>query len=187
MKKKDLLKIAYSYYPYKLDCSLEKAKYLTSKEFLNLCNKIEFHKKRTSKTQQKFEERLKKVCNPKFTFENITYFEWMDRCFTYQYAEKKSDSFFLLKIFESIIIKKYYVIKYFKVKTLNNNYTYKEITKNEFKNNDFLFNLQTILKDNEYIELSKSLITEQIEFINFDDIPMGNFTYFNAFFNSQNF
>ena len=46
-------------------------------------------------------------------------------------------------------------------------------------------NLETVCLNNEILEFDKKIISMKVSNINFDDIKMGDFTFFNIFFNSQ--
>ena len=184
---KDFLKIAYFYYPKNTDSINDKNTYITSKEYIRLDRKINENKVLHVENKFNLINSLNKVkCNYEFTFKDSTYFEWNDRCYTLEYTLKVHDKTFLLKLFISIIAP-VFSIKFFLLESNNERVKYKEIKIEEFCCNDLIESLKSLLNDNNYFEINNSLGSKRILDINFDDIPIGEFTFFNTFFNSQNF
>jgi hypothetical protein len=62
----------------------------------------------------------------------------------------------------------------------------KQFNKVNFNDPVFISKIYKILKKNKLSEFDSELINQKIKDVNFDDIQMGEFTFFNVFFNSQN-
>ena len=191
MKKKisvnELLGKVYEYYPRNIDCIQEKKEYITSKEHNKLLKKISEHKiEHHSQEKKQFITSLSDKCDNNIVFNDSTYFEWLDRCYTFEFSENRGDFVFLLKAFQSILVP-VYTIKFFKLETSKEKTRFLEIGENEFTNSSLTNGVKSIFESIGYTEFKESLISKKIIDVNFDDISMENFTFFNAFFNSQNF
>ena len=184
MRKSELIDICYSYYPRNIDCINQKEYYIETREYKNLLERIKNTKKEYSKNKIII-NRLEHISTNWGSFKDKTYFEWQDRCYTFEFTKEYENTFFQLKLYQSILLPIYF-IKYFKIVPSSNNVKCLKIPKEEFLDLNFLSSIEFILKDSHLIELDYKLANVIIKDINFDDIQMGNFSLFNAFFNSQN-
>ncbi|WP_299833789.1 hypothetical protein [uncultured Tenacibaculum sp.] len=179
--KNQLLEVCYNYYPIDIDSIKDKKIYLDTNEYKRLISEINIHK---VKNNEKFITELNSIAE-KYSYElnDKTYFEWLDRCYTYELIRKVNDYFILVKLYKSIL-KPLYFIEQFKIVELDNNrveYMDIELEEDIF----FLEKLRFFCERKGFFEFDKKLKNFQVININFDDIEMGKFTFFNAFFNSQ--
>lgn len=184
MKKKNLLDIVYKYYPRNVDCINRKEFYISTKEYKNLLIKINISKKEYSKNKLIIND-LKKISENWGDFNDLTYFEWLDRCYTFEIIKKNNNTFFQLKIYQSILAP-FYFIKFYEIKPIDERFKYYEISENNFFDPNYILTIESIMKKNNLEKFDSKLINLKIRDINFDDIELGSFTFFNAFFNSQN-
>lgn len=184
MIRSELIDIAYRYYPRNIDCINQKEYYILTSEYKNLLEKIENNKKQYSKNKIII-NKLEHIGTKWGKFKDATYFEWQDRCFTFEFTKEYENTFLQLKLYQSILLPIYF-IKYFKITPSNNNPKYIKISKEEFLDLNFLSSIKFILEDNNFTEFDYKLAYSIIKDINFDDIQMGKFTFFNTFFNSEN-
>lgn len=184
MRESELLDIAYRYFPRNIDCINQKEYYRTTREYRNLFEKIKNYKEEYSKNKIII-ARLEHISQNWGNFKDTTYFEWQDRCFTFEFTKEYEGTFFQLKLYQSILFPIYF-IECFKVISSNNSLECLKISKEEFLDSNFIVSIEFILKENNFIEFDYKLSNSIIKDINFDDIQMGKFTFFNVFFNSQN-
>ncbi|WP_411031666.1 hypothetical protein [Spongiimicrobium sp. 3-5] len=186
MIEKELILIAYDHYPRNVDSISDKDSYILSKQHRKLLDKIERHNKPYSKNIVGLIEELKLLGAKEFDFNDATYFDWQDRCFTFEFIKNIGDKVLILKFYKSIIAP-YFSIQYFQSKEVDNSNRYLMISKVEFDQADFVNGICKIANKHELKKLPLDLIRKKVPDINFDDIRMGKFTYFNVLFNSQTF
>lgn len=178
--------VLYNYYPQNIDSISQRDLYIESKEFKNLQGIISENQNIYEADGFDFIGYLKGKYHGKVIFNDVTYFQWMDRCFTFEFIEKKENLIWMTKTYLSILTP-VATMKFFKVSMNKTKANYMEVFETEFHNQQLISQLRILINDNGYTFFDSKLLSEKIEDINFDDIEMGNFTYFNAFFNSQNF
>lgn len=186
MDKKKLKTQAYKFYPKNINSISDKKKYLNSEQYQNLSEIIEYHKSLNFEESKFFESLLRNNIDDDYIIYETTYFDWMDRCYTYEIINNNSEGKFLLKIFKSIL-GPYYTFKYFKLIHLEERTKFIALDELYFQNLEFVKKSKQLLQDMNFSEIPEKLTNQKIENINFDDIEMGDFTIFNSFFNSQNF
>lgn len=187
-----LNKIAYKYYP-KGVCSIsEKEKYINSKEYKLLFSKIdEFHKNETSINMYNL---LISEFNKSSIIENIhdvSVLNWQDRCLSFELEIVVGKK--LIKICLNISL----LIPYYLVYVLENDIElkpYKWLTlpkrNKELEASKYKEHLQIISSIVEKItffnKFPEDLINISLPDLSFQDIRIGNFTYYNAFFLNEN-
>lgn len=187
MNETELLIIAHEYYPINIDCIAEKDSYVKSMQFKILLKKIQEHKKGyPNDIIVLIEEFRALIKTTKFVFNDTTYFEWHDRCYTFEFVHRDLDDTTLILKFYKSIIAPFFFVEYFQTNVINNVNRYFKASKGDFHYPDFINGIYSIAKKIGLKELDPELADKKVPDINFDDIPMGEFTYFNIFFNSQN-
>lgn len=183
MLEKGLMTIINFYYPSNIDSIVEKDYYVLTKEHQNLVNKIFVNKSNYPEKINDIQRELMKHRDD-FRFNDLTNFQWQDRCYTFQFTKKVDNQHFHLNVYISILAP-YFVFQYFKTQIIENDHKLIIINKNEFSNDNFISKINGILNKYDFSLLNENLLKTKISNINFDDIKMGQFTYYNAFFNSQ--
>ncbi len=184
MTNENLLKVVYNYFPKGIDCIKEKKIYVETKEYKRLSNHIKSFNNPYSKEIDIFIEEIKNLNFPNFSFNDSSYFEWEDRCYTFEFCKEINGESFILRVYLSIL-KPYFTIKFFKINVENDRHIYNIISSKSFPEEKLILELKNILEKHSYKEFDESLLSERIFDINFQDINMGEFTFFNAFFVNQ--
>lgn len=185
MDSEELLKVAYTYYPKGVNSILDKEFYIGSGQYRALTEEINKHKDLHSKKRSVLFEELNSLGGTEFTLADSTNFEWQDRCYTYEFVKNVENHSLILKFYNSIIAP-FFVIRYFESKVIKNVNRFYRISEMEFQHKSLVKNIYSISKKNELKQLSNKISETKIPDINFDDIQMGQFTFFNVFFNSEN-
>lgn len=187
-----LKKIAYNYYPKGICAINDKDNYLKSYQYRNLSQTLEdftindIHQNSYSTLLNEFKKH-----NLINEIEDVSLSSWQDRCLSFELDIVDGNE--LIKICLNISL----IIPYYVVYLLKN-----EITTNPYK----WITIPTRNKEaelteyREIIEVIKSIVEETIRFnkfpediakniipdINFNDINLGAFNYYNAFFLDEN-
>ena len=191
MIKNNLKNLAYLFYPKNIDNMLDKEYYLKTYEFKNLSNTLnEFTNYLESDFYTKIINEIKSIDQ----FKNITdttVFNWEDRCISLEIDFLQNSTLNKICIHISFLIP-FYIIYVLENEIELNPYKWKTIpTHNKEKENTiFLEKIKTlsliIEKHTSFNKFPMHLINEIIHDINFQDIEMGEFNFFNAFFLNQN-
>ena len=170
---------------------LDKEYYLKTYEFKNLSNTLnEFTNYLESDFYTKIINEIKSIDQ----FKNITdttVFNWEDRCISLEIDFLQNSTLNKICIHISFLIP-FYIIYVLENEIELNPYKWKTIpTHNKEKENTiFLEKIKTlsliIEKHTSFNKFPMHLINEIIHDINFQDIEMGEFNFFNAFFLNQN-
>ncbi len=183
----DILKIAYDYYPQGINSISDKGSYIGSNQYKALSNEISRHKDLLLRNKVSlFEELLKSLVGTEFALADSTNFEWQDRCYTYEFVKNVDGHSLVLKLYNSIIAP-FFAIRYFESKIVKNINRFYRISKGEFQHGSLLQNIYSVAEAHGLKELSNEISETKISDINFDDVQMGQFTFFNVFFTSENF
>ncbi|WP_405247843.1 hypothetical protein [Cellulophaga sp. Asnod2-G02] len=182
-KIEDLFKLAYKYYPKDIDCISDKGKYIKTKQY-SLLKKIITDTRENSRKEviEKFSKKFKEI-GGNMNFQDTTFFEWQDRCYTFELSEERDGAIHKLRFHISIIIP-YYLISYNKIELEGNGSQYSEMPLDQYEDkNDIIKKIrESATEILMFEELDKSITNEVFKDINFEDIPIGHFTLFNAFF-----
>ena len=191
MIKNNLKNLAYLFYPKNIDNMLDKEYYLKTYEFKNLSNTLnEFTNYLESDFYTKIINEIKSIDQ----FKNITdttVFNWEDRCISLEIDFLQNSTLNKICIHISFLIP-FYIIYVLENEIELNPYKWKTIpTHNKEKENTiFLEKIKTlsliIEKHTSFNKFPMHFINEIIHDINFQDIEMGEFNFFNAFFLNQN-
>ncbi len=174
----ELLKIAYQYYP-KMDAIKSKEKYIRTKEYKNL-EKILMKKNEIPNTLYQF-------LNPKYDIvKNLTSKTLKDRCLNYQIYFKKENKFDILVINVSFLAP-YFTIYILEVES-KGGIMWKNLPRRNFHKEQYLYSNE-INEISLFLQIKLNLLkfpekhlNKTIPNINFQDIELGRFTFFNAFF-----
>lgn len=183
-KYNELLDVAYKYYPCKIDSINQKEEYLLTLEYKKILNQINLFSEPYPKEINFFLNDLRNINQNNFLFNDLTYFNWMDRCYTFEFKKKVNNSFFIIKLLRSII-RPFFIIETELCVMKNNSFKHFKLKKKDPVFIDLINKIIPLCNKHNLLEFDYDLVNIKIENINFDDIKMGEFTFFNAFFNSQ--
>jgi hypothetical protein len=191
MIKNNLKNLAYLFYPKNIDNMLDKEYYLKTYEYKNLSNTLnEFTNYLESDFYTKIINEIKSIDQYK-SITDTTVFNWEDRCISLEIDFLQNSTLNKICIHISFLIP-FYIIYVLENEIELNPYKWKTIpTHNKEKENTFfLEKIKTlsliIEKHTNFNKFPMHLINEIIHDINFQDIEMGEFNFFNAFFLNQN-
>lgn len=179
-----LKKIIYNYYPKGINSMRESELYNNSKEFKLLKEKI---------SSRKIESKIEKVKNKISSLGinelfDFSLFDWYDRSYNLQFLineEKDTVHIFCLNISVIANFYTYYVLEVKKdFNQVLGTFPKRSIRLSDYNYNpDMVRKITSIIEENlEYKKISNELLNEVIIDINFQDISMGDFNVFNAFF-----
>lgn len=181
--KEQLYKIIQNYYPIGINALLEKDKYIKSEEYLNLISLIDNNKK-------KYADEIQVIINEvtsdgNIIFNDLSYFEWLDRCYTLEFIQVVRGRMYVYRFYKSIL-GSYFIQRFFCVEYLNNREKVVKISQKEFLDDVGILNkIQDLVFRLNLTQLDDIILGEVIENVSFEDIGFESFNYFNAFFLSQ--
>lgn len=191
MIKNNLKNLAYLFYPKKIDNILDKENYLKSYEYKNLSNTLkEFTNYLESEFYTKIIDEIKSIDQLK-NINDTTVFNWEDRCISLEIDLLQNSTLNKICIHISFLVP-FYIIYVVENEIELNPYKWKTIPKHNVEKEQtiFLEDIRTlsfiIEKHTSYTKFPIHLVNEIIHDINFQDIEMGEFNFFNAFFLNQN-
>lgn len=182
MEQNKLLKLIYNFYPSNIDCVSQKELYMKSPQYKRLAKLILQNKVSYPMKVRNFISNFKELDG--FVYNDATNFDWLDRCYTFEFSKKIDDGYLLLRFHKSIIAP-YYLILCFKIIENNNRQKYIPVSKNEFFNQNILNKLDVIAEEFHLNNFDETILKKTISNISFEDIPFGDFNFFNAFFLNQ--
>ena len=193
MTAEKLTTIAYQYFPKGIDNRAEHDRYVTSAEFKNLSNHcITIFNKEQNGDFDDFYDRIRLLDTSK-NFHNAALFHWNDRCYNVQLAELIGDKHYSVCLNVSVIVPFYlvYVLETTLTDTTNEpgSFGIPRFTKpviNTEKSSDYKVLMQQMASVAEsYFNVKpfpEELLNDVISDLTLEDIKLGAFTFFNAFF-----
>ncbi len=185
MKYDYLLNMAYEFYPKGIDSIDDKAKYLLSKEYAKLNKTIKYHSEYPNDPSLDVFLSIFKKIGKEMIFSDATWFNWQDRCYTFELREKRGNNIYTIRFYKSILVP-YFFLKTFKIKMHKNKKEYFELSHDSVYDKKKIAEIKKAAKDILLVDEFDSTIAKNIiEDINFEDIRLGKFTLFNAFFSNN--
>jgi len=184
IKKNMLENIVYKYYPKNVDSFLNRELYHNTNEYKNLISKINDNKNKIKDIEEVILN-LKKI-DSSFKFDDFTLFEWFDRCYNFQMS-KITDNFFVSVNINISLISNFYIV-YIKSNKVNDLNRFDSVSnRNSFLetnvHKDLINIISKLIEDKLfYTKFPAEYVDKVIPDINFQDIEMGKFTFYNAFF-----
>ncbi|WP_281225273.1 hypothetical protein [Flavobacterium aquiphilum] len=190
MVKSTLINLAYLFYPRKICFQKEEEKYFNSVEYKRLIERIGYFNKDENRY---FCDILKKDFeNDKVlrNFKDVSLLDWQDRAISFNLQIVQESELHTISLFLSILIP-FYTIRVQKNKI---EYFFSSLEIEQMKNDnsdsreikDLISEISTRVENKMlYRMFPNELINMIIEDINFQEIPFGKFTMFNAFFNNS--
>lgn len=182
-----LRNLATTYYPKGLCAMNDNKTYVDTFEFKNLIEKLNyaFVSIRENQLNTQILNKLKSYDILK-DIEEVT-LESLDRCISYKLSFFENDVLYQLCINLSVIVPYYYIY------VLKNNFELepyrwvnlpeRDIESEEIKFNSYIELISSIIESKTlYNKFPSGLVKTVIPNINYADVELGNFTYFNAFF-----
>lgn len=182
MEQKQLLNLIYNFYPRNIDCVNQKELYIKSLQYERLSKLISENKAPYSIEMKNFISSFKELDD--FVYNDTTNFDWLDRCYTFEFSKKIDQGYLLLRFYKSIIAP-YYLILCFKIVEKGNRQKYIPIIKSEFSDQNILNKLNIIAKQFQLKSFDDNILKNTISDISFEDISFRKFNFFNAFFLNQ--
>jgi hypothetical protein len=183
--------IAYSYYPKKIDNINDKVNYLNTSEYEKLSNVLNsFSDYKNSSFYLKLIDEISSLNSFK-NIQDVTLLNWEDRCISLEIEILEGNILYKICIHISFLIP-YYVIYLLENEVETNPYKWKTIPKHNKKKEKTIFfdKIEALSRIVEkytcYNRFKVSLSNHIIPDINFQDIEMGEFNFFNAFFLNEN-
>lgn len=172
--------LIYTFYPKGIDALNNPKKYIESLEHKNLLDKINSKGEIQTKS-------LRNECeNLSLRFDDYTLFDWYDRCYNFQLSEISENNLYKIHINISIISPFYFI--FLSQTHIDENGKHISITKRilnqDLKKYHVIINHLSRLIEDEigYKKFNEKYLAKVISDVNFQDIEMGKFTYYNAFF-----
>lgn len=186
---KELKKIAYQYYPKGLSSFEDYDKYLQSKEFLNLSTVIDGISNKSYKNSRR--ELLKKIKEFK-NIQNIkdVTIDNLDKCLSFEIEIIEGNNLMKICLNISMLIPYYFIYVLKNDIQLKPEYIWLNMPKRDFESEmKFVDEINLLGKIVEEVmsfnRFPEHLISVIIPEINYADIEVGEFTYFNAFFSDN--
>ncbi|MQP25213.1 hypothetical protein GFJ94_09060 [Flavobacterium sp. LMO8] len=191
MIQKNLKNLAYLFYPKNIDNILDKENYLKTFEYKNLTNTLnEFSNYLESDFYIKIIDEIKNIDHLK-NITDVTVSNWEDRCISLEIDVLRDSTLNKICIHISFLVP-LYLIYILENEIELNPYKWKTVPMHnpEKEQSIFLEEIKTISciieKQTGFNKFPIQLANETIPNINFQDIEMGEFNFFNAFFLNQN-
>lgn len=191
MIKTNLENLAYLFYPKNIDNMLNKENYLKTYEYKKLSSTInKYSNYLESDFYNKIIDEIKSI-NQLKNISDATVFNWEDRCISLEIDIIQNSTLNKICIHISFLIP-FYMIYLVENEIELNPYKWKTtpIHNPEKEQTTFLEDIKTlsyiIEKHTGFYKFPIHLANEIIPAINFQDIEMGEFNFFNAFFLNQN-
>lgn len=186
-----LKNLAYLFYPKKICSREEENKYNNSEEYNRLLHIINyFHADEnimlySIKFKEEFEndDVLRKL-SP------ISMVDWQDRAVTFNLSVIENKELYTISLYLSILIPFYTIrVQKNRIELFFSNLEIDEMDKKNLESRkikDLIIDIESTVENKMlYKKFPKELINVIIDDISFQEIQMGNFTMFNAFFNNQ--
>lgn len=178
--------IAYMFYPKNICCFQAKEKYLDSQEYKKLFSIIDF-----------FELNWSKELNYEFNkniilkdFKNLSRLDMQDRCLTYSLNLVEDGELQSITLYMSILVPYYVIVtNKHKIELFFSKSKIEELEMSNLKTRkikDLVLEIENIVESKLLFQkFPEELMNFVIKDIAFQDIGLGRFTMFNAFFNNQ--
>lgn len=172
--------LIYTFYPKGIDALNNPKKYIKSIEYKNLLDKID------SKGEIKMESLKNIFKNLSLHFDDYTLFDWHDRCYNFQLSEILENKLYKIHINISVISPFYFI--FLSQTNIDESGKHISVTKRisnqNLKKYCVIINQLSRLLEDEigYKKFDEKNLKKVISDVNFQDVEMGKFTYYNAFF-----
>lgn len=180
-----LTNIICCFFPKGIDSSLERERYLNSKEFIYLSNYLK--KIDSNLIIEKLIKEIRKDEQFKKIVDRTSLF--MDRCLTFELEKVENDSLIRIVIEISLIFPYFYIyISENKIST--NPYKWLTLPKRNLELEEkYAIEIDSlkkiIIRKTGYTQISNDIVDFIIDDISFQDVKKGKFTVYNAFFKDE--
>jgi hypothetical protein len=189
MIKNVLTSLVYLFYPRKICSRTQEDKYYNSDEHNRLIDIIKhFYSIENQNNNTELLEEFEKDCTLK-NFRIVSLMDWQDRAITYNLFIIEDDELYTVSLYLSILVP-YYVIKVQKnkIKLLFSNFEIAQMKNNNLESRkirDLIIDIASIVESKTlYQKFPEELMNIIIEDVSFQEIGIGKFNMFNAFFNN---